>query len=194
MPTRSFASRLSLLALAALTTLSACGGAESDSVQDSNDPGDAGRRRRSDAAQPAVDGQVGGAPGAEAASPDAASPSPDALAGDGGPADVSTPDPSDAAADAAPPVDAAAPVECNGQAVIDLRAALAGTNSVLGNTAGAAARLAASCGGAAGGEVVYAYDLDTPLDRLTLSTVAEETTSPTVLYVRRDCDVANDLV
>ena len=177
MPTRSFASHLPLLALAALTTLSACGGAESDSVQDSNDPGDAGRRRRVDAAQPAADAEVGGAPGADGATPDAEAPAPDALTQDGGLIDATPPDPSDAAADAAPPADAAAPVECNGQAVIDLRAALAGTNSVLGTTSGAPARLAASCGGAAGGEVVYAYDLDRPLDRLTLSTVSEDTTS-----------------
>ena len=194
MPTRSFAARLPLIALAALTTLSACGGAEGEATPASNDPGDAGRRRRSDAAQPAADA-AGSPSGADASPTDAEPEARDAASADAGPlADMSTSELTDATPDAAPTPDAVVPAECNGQTVNDLSAALAGTNTVLGTTAGTSPLLAASCGGAAGGEVVYAYDLAVPLDRLSISTVAEETTSPTVVYVRRGCDVANDLV
>jgi len=90
-----------------------------------------------------------------------------------------------------PPDVPAAPV-CGGHALVNLNEALV-DGAVSGTTAGAPALLAASCGGGAGGEIVYTYRVDAPLDDLIFSTDHDETLSPTVLFVRSVCDEPNDL-
>ena len=82
---------------------------------------------------------------------------------------------------------------CADHAVVDLTAWLARNPAYDGDTAAEPATLAASCGGAAGGEVVFSYDVERPLDRLVFRTDHPETRAPTVLYVRRVCDVVEDL-
>ena len=89
--------------------------------------------------------------------------------------------------------DANVVVECAGHDVIDLNAALADAEAYDGTTAGAVATLAASCGGAAGGEVVFRYRVERPLNRLTFRTDFPETQTPTVVYVRTECAEPVDL-
>jgi hypothetical protein len=83
---------------------------------------------------------------------------------------------------------------CAEHVPIDLGAWLAANSAYDGDTAPAPATLAASCGGAAGGEVVFFYDVERPLDRLVFRTDHPETRAPTVLYARLDCDEPADLV
>lgn len=136
-----------------------------------------------------ADTGVGGQPPPGGTTPDAAPPTGDAQVQsddatvappDGGP----PPDP-----DAAPPVS-----NCAGREVIDLNAWLADNGGYDGDTAAAGeSALAASCGGAAGGEVVFRYRVDRPLDRLIFRTDHPETQAPTVLYVRAECERPEDL-
>jgi hypothetical protein len=83
---------------------------------------------------------------------------------------------------------------CGGHEVIDLNAHLAANEAYEGTTAGVEGALAASCGGAAGGEVVFSYRVDRPLNHLTVRTDFPETQAPTVVYVRVDCEDPVDLV
>jgi hypothetical protein len=54
--------------------------------------------------------------------------------------------------------------------------------------------LAGLCGGAAGGEFVFSYTLDHPIERLTFSTEHPETQAPAVLYLRRPgCEPADEI-
>ncbi len=102
----------------------------------------------------------------------------------------------DAGADAAVQTPDAATVvsTCGGHEVIDLNAHLAANAAYEGTTAEVAGALAASCGGAAGGEVVFSYRVDRPLNHLTVRTDFPETQAPTVVYVRVDCEDPVDLV
>ena len=172
-------------ALGLFLTLAACGGGE----QGSGDlpQGDARPREVVDSGRPDATGN------GDAISPPDARPAPDAV-----PETDTTPPPADAApVDASPPdavveVDSGEVFACDGHAVIDLNAALV-DGAVAGTTVGAATGLAASCGGGAGGEVVYAYTVDAPLDALLISTDNDATRAPTVLYVRGKCDDPMDL-
>ncbi|MBU1899136.1 hypothetical protein KKB55_15460, partial [Myxococcota bacterium] len=50
-----------------------------------------------------------------------------------------------------------------------------------------------SCGGAAGGEAIFLWRVEAPISELAFSTAHPETDKPTVLYVRRACEMAEDL-
>jgi len=63
----------------------------------------------------------------------------------------------------------------------------------VGDLAGAAASLVGSCGGAAGGEVVFSYRVDAALDRLVFNTNHPETEAPVVVYLRTRCISPSDL-
>ena len=80
-----------------------------------------------------------------------------------------------------------------GDAVVDLNAALAQAPAYDGTLLGLPDLLGGSCGGGAGGEVIFEYRVLRPIDRLIITTDHEETVAPTVLYVRRACDVPEDL-
>ena len=193
---RVFVRRSMLGALAFATLVSACGSDSADAGGDTQEQ-DATPRPRTDRTL----ADVGAEPGDPPTSPPVGS--------DGGPepTDDAAPTPTDDAgpppggdaalvADQGPPPpepDAEVPSICGGHTLVDLGAALV-DGSVLSTTVGAPAHLAASCGGGAGGEVVFFYDVEAPLDSLTFSTVSPDTTAPTVLYLRRDCDVPDDLV
>ena len=56
-----------------------------------------------------------------------------------------------------------------------------------GTTADAPAQFLGMCGGAAGGERVFTFRVDRALERLVVSTDHDETLSPTVVYIRRQC-------
>ena len=60
-----------------------------------------------------------------------------------------------------------------------------------GSTVDAPAQYVAVCGGAAGGERIFTFRVDRELERLVVSTDHPETESPTVLYLRRQCDGAD---
>ncbi len=77
--------------------------------------------------------------------------------------------------------------------VVDLNAHLVRDPHYDGTTVGAPAAFVGSCGGGAGGERVFAYRVSRGVERLIISTLHEETRSPTVVYVRRRCDAAMDL-
>ena len=81
---------------------------------------------------------------------------------------------------------AADPVEANPCGVGDV-VDLTDDPSHDGTTAGAPEQYVAVCGGAAGGERIFTFRVDRELERLVISTDHPETTSPTVLYVRRRC-------
>lgn len=132
---------------------------------------------------PTPDAAVGGQPVPGGTVTDAAV-TPDALA------------PPDAGADARTQVPDAAKVlaTCGGHEVIDLNAHLAANDAYEGTTAEVVGALAASCGGAAGGEVVFSYRVDRPLNHLTVRTDFPDTQAPTVVYVRVDCEDPVDLV
>jgi hypothetical protein len=164
----------------------ACGADDGGGASSDEDEQDARPRERADegltADSTVVANDVGETPVVADAAinppPDMAAPPPDAA--------VTPPDA------ALPPPDAAVASVCGGHDLVDLNAALV-DGAVSGTTAGAPALLAASCGGGAGGEVVYTYRVDAPLDDLVFSTDHDETLSPTVLYVRTVLDEPNDL-
>ncbi len=85
---------------------------------------------------------------------------------------------------------AADPLEdspCGDLEVIDLNAWLEENDAYVGDLTNAPASLVGACGGAAGGEEIFAYRVDQTLDRLTFSTRHPETEAPVVMYLRRDC-------
>ncbi|MGK0357838.1 MAG: hypothetical protein ACI9U2_000121 [Bradymonadia bacterium] len=63
-----------------------------------------------------------------------------------------------------------------------------------GDLLNAPANAVGSCGGGAGGERVFVYRVERPLERLTFSTINAETGAPTVLYIRRRCGSPGDLL
>ena len=80
-----------------------------------------------------------------------------------------------------------------GVEVIDLNAHLAREGAYDGTTAGAPERFVGGCGGAAGGERVFAYRVGERVERLVVSTQHAETLNPTVVYAKRRCDAAVEL-
>lgn len=72
--------------------------------------------------------------------------------------------------------------------VIDLNAHLAGNDAFEATLVDVPNQLVATCGGAAGGEYVFAYTVDRALDRLVFSTVNDGTEGPVVMYRRDRCD------
>lgn len=113
-----------------------------------------------------------------------ATPATDAGVGDAAP----PPDAAGPEADAAPP-----PGPCGADVpVIDLNAAGGAFDGDL--AAAPHAGLAGLCGGAAGGEFVFSYTIDHPVERLSFSTEHPETRTPAVLYLRRPgCDPADEI-
>jgi hypothetical protein len=85
------------------------------------------------------------------------------------------------------------PPPCAGRPLIDLNAALAEGEFVMGTTEDAGGGYAGTCGGLAGGEVVFTYTVESTADALVFRTDYEETTAPTVMYVRSDCEALGDL-
>ncbi|MGK0359422.1 MAG: hypothetical protein ACI9U2_001724, partial [Bradymonadia bacterium] len=71
--------------------------------------------------------------------------------------------------------------------VIDLNAWLAENAFYDGTTVDAPARTTGSCGGSAGGELLFTYRVDRPLEALRFTTNFPETASPVVMYLRNDC-------
>ena len=82
---------------------------------------------------------------------------------------------------------------CGAAEVVDLNAHLLDQPCYVGDLVGAPANLVGGCGGAAGGEIVFAYRVEGTLDRLVFSTRHPETEAPVVMYLRRDC-LAPDLL
>lgn len=130
-----------------------------------------------DAARPVTDATVrpdGGSPDARPADSDATS-----------------------ALDAGPALEDAEPVmpdvgdPCG--AAIDLNAAVARDGYAEGDTSAGPARTLGSCGGAAGGEVVFVWRAEPDDVEVTFVTDFAETRAPTVLYVRSACDAPADL-
>ncbi len=78
--------------------------------------------------------------------------------------------------------------------VIDLNAHLADNDAWEGSLEGGSALLQGSCGGSAGAERVFAYRVTSALRRVTFRTDFDETVVPTVVYVRSNCESADDLV
>ncbi|MEZ4468726.1 MAG: hypothetical protein R3F43_30920 [bacterium] len=78
-----------------------------------------------------------------------------------------------------------------GSPVIDLNRHLAQNAAYDGDLRDAPAHLVATCGGAAGGERVFLYDVDHPLDRLVFTTQHPETEAPVVMYLRDTCQGAD---
>ena len=76
---------------------------------------------------------------------------------------------------------------CGAAEVVDLAAHLEENDAFLGDLTNAPAGIIGGCGGAAGGEVVFAYRVEERLDRLRFSTRHAETQAPVVMYLRRDC-------
>ncbi len=74
-----------------------------------------------------------------------------------------------------------------GVEVIDLNGWLQDHAAYEGDLTGRADQLQGVCGGAAGGEVVLRYVVDTPLDRLVFSTQNDGTAAPVVMYLRAPC-------
>ncbi len=95
--------------------------------------------------------------------------------------------------DAAPAGDAAAVPGGLCDHATDLNAAVAGAGFADGDTRGTPALAVGSCGGAAGGEVVYTWRVGPDLAPVTFATDFPETASPTVVYVRAACEGADDL-
>ena len=81
----------------------------------------------------------------------------------------------------------------NAHQILDLNAAIAADGYVDGTTVDAQATEQGSCGGGAGGEQMFLYQVTEPVARVTFNTIFEETTAPTVIYVRRACAGAEDL-
>lgn len=117
---------------------------------------------------------------------DATAGDPDATPRDAAVADASQAD--DARADAAP-IDAG--VDPCAQP-IDLNAEIAARGFYDGTTRGAPAATLGTCGGAAGGEVVFRY-VAVPGEVVVFATDHPETLAPTVLYLRAACGDVADL-
>ena len=71
--------------------------------------------------------------------------------------------------------------------IVPLNAWLATHETYLGQTDLEGGKTAGTCGGAAGGEVVFAWDVTVPTDRVTFTTLHPETTGPVVMYARGTC-------
>ena len=80
-----------------------------------------------------------------------------------------------------------------GRALVDLNAALDADHGYDGDLSDAVGSLVGTCGGAAGGEDVFAWRSEGLVDRVTFSTRHARTHAPTVLYVRATCDALADL-
>ncbi|MCA9525454.1 MAG: hypothetical protein KC549_04045 [Myxococcales bacterium] len=78
-----------------------------------------------------------------------------------------------------------------GAFVIDLNRHLEANAAYDGDLTGAPANLVASCGGGAGGERVFSYEVREPLDRLVFNTRHPETEAPVVLALRDRCGGAD---
>jgi hypothetical protein len=78
--------------------------------------------------------------------------------------------------------------------VIDLSSHLSVEPHFDGTTVDAAAQMIGTCGGGAGGEVVFAYRVTEGVQQLVVSTLHPETLSPTVVYVKSRCDAPTDEV
>ena len=77
--------------------------------------------------------------------------------------------------------------------VVDLNAFLVDNAFFLGDLTDAPASLVGTCGGAAGGEFVFAYRVEGELDRLVFNTNHPETEAPVVMYLRTRCIAPVDL-
>lgn len=143
---------------------------------------------------PGTDGQPtpgGAAPGLDLG-PTAGGATPDAALAAGG-TDAAQSADATTLPDAAPPP---APGPCGADVpVIDLNAVIAADGAFDGDLAAAPhAGLAGLCGGAAGGEFVFSYTIDHPIERASFSTEHPETQTPAVLYLRRPgCEPADEL-
>ena len=83
---------------------------------------------------------------------------------------------------------------CGGDvATIDLNAELAANAFYDGTTVGAPVRTVGTCGGNAGGELIFVYRVDRRLEAISFTTNFPETASPVVMYLRRDCLGAVDI-
>ncbi len=76
---------------------------------------------------------------------------------------------------------------CGAADVIDLNGHLRVNDAYVGDLTNAPAEIVGGCGGAAGGEVVFAYRIEQTLDRIVFSTRHPETEAPVVMYLRADC-------
>ncbi|MCB9527278.1 MAG: hypothetical protein H6701_02615 [Myxococcales bacterium] len=85
---------------------------------------------------------------------------------------------------------------CGDVELVDLNAHLAaGADAYDGTLADRVDGLVASCGGRAGGEVVFVYTIERLVERIVFTTRHPETEAPTVVYLRESCrgvDVACD--
>jgi hypothetical protein len=77
--------------------------------------------------------------------------------------------------------------------VVNLNAWLSTHELYQGQTSLEGGKTAGTCGGAAGGEVVFAWDVTVPTDRVTFTTLHPETTGPVVMYVRPTCGANTEL-
>ncbi|MEZ4469583.1 MAG: hypothetical protein R3F60_02035 [bacterium] len=78
-----------------------------------------------------------------------------------------------------------------GAFVIDLNRHLEANEAYDGDLRDAPAHLVAECGGGAGGERIFSYEVRRPLDRLVFSTRHPETEAPVVLALREQCGGAD---
>ena len=76
---------------------------------------------------------------------------------------------------------------------VNLNAWLADNALYRGTTSLEGGHSVATCGGAAGGEVVFTWDVTAPTDRVAFTTQHPETTGPVVLYARHTCGAATEL-
>ena len=77
--------------------------------------------------------------------------------------------------------------------VIDLNSAMAAAPVYVGDLRDGEVGLVGTCGGNAGGEVVFAWRVERPVDRVVFRTDLPQTQMPTVLYVRDECVRARDI-
>ncbi len=180
------------------------------STADDNAPGQTGEPVARDAnldrepqrdafVRPPMDAEPDAAVEPDGDPPDAAPPPPDAAplnpaCGDGvdndGDGRIDLLDPGCTARDDNDETD---PPPCGGRALIDLNAIVADGSLAEGTTTGADEGWAGSCGGLAGGEVVFTYTVESVADAIVFRTDYDETTSPTVLYIRPACEAREDL-
>ena len=78
-------------------------------------------------------------------------------------------------------------------AAIDLNAEMAARGHYDGDLAGFVSTTLGSCGGAAGGELLFKYRVGPDEPEVVFATDHPQTTAPTVLYLRARCDDANDV-
>ena len=78
--------------------------------------------------------------------------------------------------------------------VVDLNRWLEQNEFYEGDLTDAPATLVGTCGGAAGGEFIFAYRVETQLDRLAFSTIGPETEAPVVMYLRNRCISPTDVL